>query len=103
VVSWLLVGEPDGSLRVTTRSGASVAPPLTGRWVQQPDGFRMECVASCQLPADFSIQVVVNETTALRERRRGQLVRTGHTGESWAYLRGDREDPAGFLRLLCDD
>jgi hypothetical protein len=41
----------------------------------------------------------VNETTAQRERRRGQLVMSGASGE-FVYLRGDRHDPARLIPLV---
>ncbi len=40
---------------------------------------------------DFTLDLIVNEITADRERRRGQLVLSGADGE-WIYLRGDRQD-----------
>jgi hypothetical protein len=46
-------------------------------------------------PAALRLDVVVNETTPARERRRGQLVLSGAGGE-FVYLRGDRQ-PVGRL------
>ena len=48
------------------------------------------------------LNVVINEISRDRERRRGQLVATGATGE-WVYLRGDREDPHRMLAFAIVD
>jgi hypothetical protein len=51
------------------------------------------------LPADddgcIAFDLVVNERPPERERRRGQLVLSG--GGGFAYLQGDRQDPAGAV------
>ncbi|MEO7963800.1 MAG: hypothetical protein ABIT38_07815, partial [Gemmatimonadaceae bacterium] len=52
--------------------------------------------------ADFSLDLIVNETTALRERRRGQLVLSGGDDET-IYLRGDRQEAARALAFHIDD
>ncbi len=44
--------------------------------------------------------LIVNERTPDRERRRGQLVLSG--GGGFGYLRGDRHEPARSLRLSFD-
>jgi hypothetical protein len=49
----------------------------------------------------LQLDLVVNETTAGRERRRGQLVLSGAAGE-FAYLAGDRHDPDRLLRFLLE-
>jgi hypothetical protein len=48
------------------------------------------------------VNVVVNEMSPDRERRRGQLVATGASGE-WVYLRGDREDMRRMLAFEIVD
>jgi hypothetical protein len=48
------------------------------------------------------VQVVVNDMAPERTRRRGQLVLSGRVGEH-IYLRGDREYPASFFRLVVPD
>ena len=51
----------------------------------------------------IELDVLVNETTAGRVRRRGQLVLSGADGE-FVYLRGDRHEPERLLRFsLADD
>jgi hypothetical protein len=44
----------------------------------------------------FLFDLVVNEISPDRDRRRGQLVLHGARGE-WVYLRGDREAPDDML------
>jgi len=46
----------------------------------------------------FGFDLIVNETTPQRERRRGQIVLSGARGE-FVYLQGDRHDPERFLRI----
>jgi hypothetical protein len=47
----------------------------------------------------IELDVIVNETAPGRERRRGQLVMSGAAGE-FAYLAGDRHDPARLLPFI---
>ena len=58
-----------------------------------------ESVAREELAVE--LDVLVNETVAGRERRRGQLVLSGAAGE-FAYLAGDRHDPARLLPFVLD-
>jgi hypothetical protein len=62
-------------------------------------------VVRCEIPRsaigdrdarDFMLDVIVNEISPDRERRRGQLVLSGARGE-WVYLRGDRQDSSRAL------
>ncbi|MEO7965945.1 MAG: heparinase II/III family protein, partial [Gemmatimonadaceae bacterium] len=81
--SWILVPEPGGdTVRVTPRSAFGAPLPLNARWRETPGGYLLRCsIARSALGdgrgADFSLDLIVNETTALRERRRGQLVLSG--------------------------
>ena len=45
------------------------------------------------------LDLLINETTRGRERRRGQLVLSGAFGE-WVYLRGDRQDAQRLIPLM---
>ena len=68
-------------------------------WKPTPTGYQL--VADLRIEpgtAEISLEVVVNETVAGRERRRGQLVLSGADGEL-VYLRGDRCDPSRLLRF----
>jgi hypothetical protein len=58
-----------------------------------------ESMARQRLPIE--LDVIVNETAPGRDRRRGQLVLSGAHGE-FAYLAGDRHDPARLLRFVLE-
>jgi hypothetical protein len=97
---WLLVPElPEPHVRVTPRTAAAEAIVLRASWRATSHGWqiriaipRRDALASPELALD----VLVNEITPERERRRGQLVLSGARGE-WVYLRGDRQDPSRYL------
>ena len=66
-------------------------------WTPTEDGWAMRLVwRVASLPVDddgcIAFDLVINERPAERERRRGQLALSG--GGTFAYLRGDRQDPA---------
>ena len=79
-------------------------------WTRTADGFSVRAsVALPPLPDGLptgaypvSLDVLVNETTVARERRRGQLVLSGAQGE-FVYLRGDRHDRARLVPLMITD
>jgi hypothetical protein len=102
VASWLLVPNPhDHSVR-TTSIGSAGAPRLVAHWAPMSGGYRVVC--EIDLPAalvsdGFALDLIVNEISAERVRRRGQLVLSGAKGE-WTYLRGDRHDRARFLDFV---
>jgi hypothetical protein len=105
--SWLLVPEVPSGVRCTLRSGGGPLPPLDAEWRLTPDGYRVRCSlprgASGQgIDRLFRLNVVINEISRDRERRRGQLVATG-TRDEWVYLRGDREDPGRMLAFEIVD
>ena len=52
-------------------------------------------------PLPIALDVLVNETSAGRERRRGQLVMSGAPGE-FVYLAGDRHDPARLIGFVLE-
>jgi hypothetical protein len=103
--AWMLVPE-HGSDRVRVRpikDWGTLAPPVA-RWRPRDHGYEMRI--DLELPnADpgteypVDLDLIVNETTSLRQRRRGQLVMSGANGE-FVYLRGDRHDPARLLPLV---
>ena len=100
---WLAVPEPGGTLRTRLVGGAHADVPLESRWWPTPEGYSVRF--AIPLPAivdedecEVGVEVVVNNMTAERTRRRGQLVLSGGAGEH-VYLRGDREDPARFRRF----
>ncbi len=97
--SWILVPEADGVVRLTPRTPACATIPLSARWRPSHEGWDVRCSAPMEVVAaggTFEMDVIVNETVAGRERRRGQLVLSGGAGE-FVYLRGDRQPEARFL------
>ena len=105
--SWLLVPEVPAGVRRTLRSGGGPLPPLDADWRSTPDGYRIRCrfprgSSGAGIDRRFMLNVVINEISRDRERRRGQLVATG-TPDEWVYLRGDREDPGRLLAFEIVD
>lgn len=107
--AWILVPEPArDAVRITPRAAFGPPLPLTARARLTTDGWLLRvAVPRAALVAggagDFTLDLIINEITPARERRRGQLVLTGARDE-WVYLRGDRQDPARALRIhLADD
>ncbi len=100
--SWILVPEPDsGGVRVTPSAAFGPALPLSAAARLTKDGWILRATVPRQalLPreaTDFTLDLIVNEITVDRERRRGQLVLSGAHGE-WIYLRGDRQDASRAL------
>ena len=106
--SWILVPETasDG-VRVTPRTAFGTSLPLEARWRETTGGYLLRCTIPRSAlgdgrDADFSLDLIVNETTPARERRRGQLVLSGGHDES-IYLRGDRQEAARALAFHIDD
>jgi hypothetical protein len=106
VGAWMIVPESGGeSVRVRPISGweGSWTRPA-GRWRSVDGGYELrvelrlpEGVVGDEYPVD--VDVIVNETTVERTRRRGQLVMSGARGE-FVYLRGDRHDAARLMPLV---
>ena len=101
--SWLLVPESAGArVRVSRSSGA---PDIAATWQPTPTGYSLRC--EIPLTAEmrqhgFDLDLVVNEISPDRERRRGQLVLSGADGE-WIYLRGDRQPRESFVPFVVGD
>ncbi|MBK8249581.1 MAG: heparinase II/III family protein [Gemmatimonadetes bacterium] len=105
--SWILVPEAQPHVRITPREMRGAVPPLTATWRLTPDGYQVRCgfprgAQGLGVDRHFRLNVVINEISRQRERRRGQLVATGSDGE-WVYLRGDREDPRRMLSFEIPD
>ncbi len=103
VLSWLLVPESAGdSVRITASEGA---PPLGARWRGTPSGYSVRCdvpLSPSMRRAGLDLDIIVNEMSPDRERRRGQLVLSGASGE-WIYLRGNRQSRDRLVPFLIDD
>ena len=101
--SWMIVPEPGSGVRVR-----AIEPPAgwetpAGHWTQRSDDT-YEVEIDVTLPQalerqPLDLDLVINETTRGRRRRRGQLVLTGAHGE-WVYLRGDRHDDRRWIRIV---
>ena len=105
--SWLLVPEGAETVRITAREAGGTVPALAANWRLTPDGYRVRCsfprgARGLGIDRHFMLNVVINEISADRERRRGQLVATGAHDE-WVYLRGDREDPRRLIAFEIVD
>jgi hypothetical protein len=96
---WMFVPESRGDqVRVRAiRNENGLALP-NARWRRSTRGYEMRIELPLPEGDTFDFDVIVNETTAARRRRRGQLVLSGADGE-FVYLRGDRHDPGRALRL----
>jgi hypothetical protein len=111
---YLACGAVGGAWLLVPRAGSDTvwATPLTGwgaglevdaRWRATAAGYQLD--ARVALPAEcttLALDLLINETTPGRLRRRGQLVLSGAQGE-FVYLRGDRHDPDRLLRFTISD
>ncbi len=104
---WLMVPEEGGGdVRVTPVAGLNCQTQMRARWSPMPEGWRIKCpipIAQLGLTpgTPFLLDLIVNEIVAPRERRRGQLVLSGGTGE-YAYLQGDRHPVSSFLPFVIE-
>ena len=102
--AWMLVPDVVDRVRVRPiRDWGSMLPPRA-RWRRNDVGYDIrvelplaDAAGIGEYPVD--VDLIVNETTAQRRRRRGQLVLSGAQGE-FVYLRGDRHDAARLLPLV---
>jgi hypothetical protein len=104
--AWMLVPEPSGDrVRVRQILDWGTMPAPAARWRRTAVGYEMRIELSLldaassggEYPIDLDL--IVNETTAQRTRRRGQLVLSGARGE-FVYLRGDRHEPSRLIPLV---
>ena len=103
--AWMLVPEAEGP-RVRVRQIAdwgALFPPVATWRRGGADSYEMRIELTLP-PGDsgeypLDVDVIVNETTSQRQRRRGQLVMSGARGE-FVYLRGDRHDPTRLVPLV---
>ena len=104
----LMVPEAGGSeVRVTTRSSGHAEPRVSARWRRASGGYAVQCAVALEKAGirrgrPFLLGLVVNDMAAERERRRGQLVLGGASGD-FVYLRGDRLDTDHHLPFLIAD
>ena len=105
--AWMAVPEPADRIRLREIAGSEAGWLPDGGWQRMDDGYRLKLLLPLHALGDgpsrpISLDVLVNETTPARERRRGQLVLSGARGE-WVYLRGDRQSPDRFIPFIIDD
>lgn len=102
MASWLLVPDDDGSVRFTPGGGAERDLSLAATFHADDEGWVIEAswprVGPLAGPG-FRLDVLVNDISLERERRRGQLVLSGARGER-AYLAGDRQSPDRYLPFV---
>lgn len=98
--AWLAIPERDfRHTRVRQTSGGAAAPAIQARSREISGGYEIRfTVPRSALSPIISLDVLVNDMTAERERRRGQLVLSGAHGDR-VYLRGDRQPLENFIRL----
>lgn len=106
--AWVIVpAQGSAAARVRPVEGWGGLVIRGATWAKTADGFSIRArIGLPPLPPGYppgaypvAIDVLVNETAPGRERRRGQLVLSGASGE-FVYLRGDRHDPARLVSLV---
>ena len=98
---WLLVPEGQGGIRMTA---SPEAPPMDAAWERTATGYAVRCAITLtpvMREGGFDLDVIVNEMSPDRERRRGQLVLGGALGE-WIYLQGDRHARDRFVPFALE-
>ena len=108
VSAWLLALDPDAPRVRVSRASQHTAGdvPVEAAWHAEPGGYALRALVP--LPAlargarVVRLDVVVNETSPARARRRGQLVLSGGAGD-FVYLRGDRQPLERLVPFAIDD
>ncbi|MEJ7810445.1 MAG: hypothetical protein WKG32_08570, partial [Gemmatimonadaceae bacterium] len=102
--AWLAVpAAPSPAVRLRSVEGSRRDVPVSASWTLVTGGFavRFSVPLSALGPGPdhhFSADVLINDMSPDRERRRGQLVLSGGAGD-FVYLQGDRQSPARFLHF----
>ena len=101
---WLLAPSEIGEIRVRPIGTQDLVHILVN-YARTDEGYRVQCILPREMlgpQGRFDLDVVVNEKSPERERRRGQLVLSGGRGE-FVYLRGDRQPAERLLPfLICN-
>ena len=101
--AWALIPDSaDRGVRVRTIAGWGPLAQPHARWRERDAGYELRIEVPLLETGDeypIDVDVIINETTSERERRRGQLVLSGGQGE-FLYLRGDRHDPTRLIPLV---
>ncbi len=89
------------AVRIRPLDGWTVPHDTVAVWERAGDGYELRIELPCASDP-VAVDVVVNEMPRGRDRRRGQLVLSGGSGE-FVYLRGDRHDPRRLIELDIAD
>jgi hypothetical protein len=107
--AWVIVPEPqngEGIVRARLVESWQVPRALHATWQRTADGYSMRVRIGWPMAdgasREFGFGIVVNEKPLGRDRRRGQLVLGGASGQ-FVYLRGDREDRERLPRFRVVD
>jgi hypothetical protein len=100
----IVLSTAKGALITRGVRGTSGSPEMVqGTWTPTDQGYRLTVAinlpgwSEIQREDEIGFDLMVNEMRPDRLRRAGQLVWSG--GGGWAWLRGDRQDPARFGKL----
>jgi hypothetical protein len=98
--AWLAIPERGFSrTRIRQTAGASDAPAISVDSREIIGGYEIRfAVPRTSLSPIIALDVLVNDMSPDRQRRRGQLVLSGARGDR-VYLRGDRQPLEQFIRL----
>lgn len=98
--AWLAIPELGcARTRLRQTAGASDAPRVSVHSSEIVGGYEIRfTIPRSSLSSIIALDVLVNDMSPGRERRRGQLVLSGARGDR-VYLRGDRQPLEQFVRL----
>jgi hypothetical protein len=98
--AWLAIPERDfARTRVRQISGGPEAPAIGASARETTGGYELRfAIPRDALSPTIALDVLVNDMSPNRQRRRGQLVLSGARGDR-VYLRGDRQPLELFIRL----
>ncbi|HJU88819.1 MAG TPA: heparinase II/III family protein [Gemmatimonadaceae bacterium] len=105
MAGWLAVPDRDGdTVRIRSIDGSRADIPITARWSPTPRGYVIRFLVPLSAvgapsTTPFWLDVIVNDMSSDRERRRGQLVLSGAYG-GYVYLQGDRQSPHRLLPFV---
>ena len=102
--AWLAIPEHEFSdTRVRQISGGADAPKIVVRSREIDGGYELRfAIPRSSLSSIIALDVLVNDMSPDRQRRRGQLVMSGARGDR-VYLRGDRQPLDNFVRLRLSE
>jgi hypothetical protein len=100
---WLGVPDQGGALRIHEITGLAAGWCPGSEWRPRPGGWAARLtIPVARVGERFALDLIVNEISPDRERRRGQLVLSGGE-DGWVYLRGDRHPLHRLLPFVLAD